>query len=278
MKCALCLSAVYVILSAIVAADSDRFTLERPTPRLSAPMRIEPKPETTPPPLPEAEPPTKAAVAETVETPHVDVELPPDDRPLILFYRSDNCEHCDRLEADIEAGQLPWFRFELRDAPGWVTEFQTLHFEGKSKTGWVTSVGYVTAGQFCEAWQSANPGKRLRLPPARVAAASAGASPIDQALKFAGPAGKFTFTPDKPIRTTLDDGTAVSYPSISGRYKIEGGRPIITLEAPLPHVVVTKFGFHFGADIQGADYQPPSALNVNTTRGRYTITLEKAKR
>ena len=96
-----------------------------------------------------------------------------------------------------------------------------------------------------------------------------------QILKFTGGSGTLGLTPDVPVDAVLDNGTSVHFTSLYGRYKASPGGVTITLEKPLPNVVVHKLFLKIGANIMDFQYTPPPELTVGTSEGRYRISLEE---
>jgi hypothetical protein len=213
------------------------------------------------------------------------VPVKTDLRPVVFYFTTTNCPPCARLDKDIEAGKLPWFRFEKRDAPAWyVGSFPAFHYNDASGKGRVLS-GYVSPNDLVKAWRSANNGKVLRVPVPQVqppltgeaAFAQATASSLPaQIRKFLGDEASIVITPSMPINTAMDDGSIVKYSKISAHYKMVSGVPMITIDQPQPQAFVRKFGIWFEADLQGArgnlDEHPPTAT-LKTSRGDVKIKI-----
>lgn len=102
-----------------------------------------------------------------------------------------------------------------------------------------------------------------------------GGTALEQALRYAGPSGRFTFVPDQPIDAKLDDRTELRYTQVSGTYQIAESGATLTLDAPLPQVFSRKWFWRFGATLQGADFTPPATIGIKTNRGRYRVSLEQ---
>lgn len=244
-----------------LARSDDRFTIER------EPVSIEPARKIEPVAIPESQIP------------------PPIKRPSIYVYSSDNCEPCKAFERDAEAGAFPRLTFEHRVPPAWVNSVPTFHFAGEDNQ-WYSRSGYLTAAGLIHAYSLVNPrfSQEPDLPapatvekPTAQVPSGAGSTIAEQFQKFAGTSGTFEIKPERPIAATLDDGTAVSYIVIRGRYSIVDGRPKLTLSDPMPTIVATKFFMRFGVTLQDAIYDPPSSVSIGTSRGRYRIELKGAK-
>lgn len=96
----------------------------------------------------------------------------------------------------------------------------------------------------------------------------------DKLLKFIGP-GKFTWNPDKPVSTYVDDATVVKYSRIAATVTVTNGEILITFDEPRPEVWV-RYGLWAGAELRWIKPQlnanPPKAL-IHTSLGERTVTL-----
>ncbi len=214
----------------------------------------------------------------------------PDSRPLVYFYISPrdfankdapekwHCRPCADQWETIDCGAMQSWRFELRPAPEWVQAVPTYHFQRADGAWWNyprPTEEHEGVKGFAKSYATQNPKFRV------VCDTKLSAAEPDPMLimfrRFAGDSGRITFTPDMPIKATLDDGTIVSYRSITGKYDYNNGRPTLTLDGDKPQLSARKFLMRFGLTLNDAQYDPPSSVSVGTSRGRYTIQLKESK-
>lgn len=265
------LQSLLVFLSLYVS-DPIQFTLEPP------PERLIPEAHTEALPHPAQELPRDETAVTPPEKPSVHQwnGFLQDSRPLVYFYTMPNCKPCQAVKDDILSGKLWMLKIEMREAPGWVTTAPAFHYQDV-KGDWRIKYGYSGTEDLTHAMLlSVAKGPRTGQ-----ATAPLGATPSDQFQKFLGQSGSVSVNPDKPINTTLDDGTIVQYSSITAKYRMVNGQPALYLNGKLPHVI-TRVGIGFikpriGADIDYFEYLPPTSLKVGTNRGNVVIKLEAAK-
>jgi len=233
----------------------------------------------------ESENASTAAIGEApVSAPsNVAIKAPEDSRPVVYWYRlplPKECPGCKKLEADIAAGMLPWFRFEKRPAPSWVTASPTVHF-ADSNGNWHSFTGWPGALEFARRWGNKNPGNSLQLAQPQAAPRASGPPAADQAIadalhQYLGDAGTFELRPATPIKVSIDNRTTLSYGVVRGRWKTENGKPILYFEEPFPKVETKRFLARIGVLIyQVALVESiPPALRVGTSMGRWTFKLE----
>lgn len=250
------------------------------------PFRFEPLPDNVPLPIPIVTPPSDQAGNARQE-----VHAPADPRPKIFVHTVHRkglnasrlpplCQPCETFaewwlaNCDTYPLNVEPVEYESFDAlPQWVREkgVPLVQFPSKKQpTGWA-----------CSTWE---PAKIVRLfDEANPAAPLTGASPFDQVHKFTGPGGKFTFTPDAPINTALDDRTSLRFQSIQGRYTVRDGKVELKLEPPLPTGEYRKW-LRFGFQITGGGgpenvTATTADVRIDTNRGpqRITVTMEPQK-
>lgn len=255
---------------------------------------LDPRPETVPLPSPTPEqvkeygpelPPQAAPQDENPTVPQDAETSAAGARPVIRKHSTPGCRPCLQLDKRIADGELA--EFEFVDAPPetWMQFVPTLTFEGADgktyRFDWWSENSRDAPAEFRAAWRRRNPA--VALPPLAYGAGTGGASPFDQIHKFTGPGGRFTFQPDQPIATQLDDRTSLKYPSVQGRYTVRDGKVELKLEPPLPVGNYRKF-LNFGFQITGGG-GPENVtassmdLRLDTNRGsqRVTIQMEPVK-
>lgn len=286
---------VWILATAglIVAADRP-FEFERPdAPRPDNERSVANERRPYVPPMPELPIPELPPEAATHDAPSVepndsrsastDSRLT-DSRPTVYFYEADDprtCIACQQFWAAVERGELPEWNFVKRPRPPWATIVPTLHFQRPDGSWWnyPRSAGeWAGIAGFRESYRQ-QCGKLPQPTSYSTELPGAGASLPEQFQRFAGSGGIFAFTPDRPIRATLDDGTVIQYRELRGRYSIVGGKPTLVLDPPLPVVTARKWFLSIGAQVSGAEYteDPRPTVTIDTSRGKYRVVLEQAR-
>lgn len=202
-----------------------------------------------------------------------------DPRPVVdaLLSKERHCPPCDAFVRWLEKnGDTFGIRFNvLRDdrhfhtgsVPRFVCPDKPTHtFEGFNDK---------TPPLLLNWWKAQHAGEELPVYEVPVPKASGNQAKdfIEQFRLFAGDSGKLSIQPDKPIVAELEDGTMVKYSRINAKWRMVNGQPVVTFGEPLPAVSVLKWRFRISASILDAGFEPPAAVRVGTSKGRYRISL-----